>query len=257
LTCWTNILTSIPTAASTSVLLGHPHKLFWASPASRSSAASHTTPHQPLLKMSSASETQTRTPHSRELSDRTGPTEYSPDILRFKHLSLESSDPFISTPLSPTAPPFRPDGAIDRDTFIRAIPLDPVAFGIVMGMMSKGPRPEPFVDLQLRRHGGSSFAQRDNGEPATSFVWASGEHHISMYHGHGPFSWVSMKPPQPSCTGTLGPSSTTRTLRPSLIQALLMSIPGTELENIRVNPLPSEHHWRQRSLHLLSRRPGC
>jgi hypothetical protein len=135
--------------------------------------------------MSSISETHTRTPQSRELSDRTGPTDYSPDVLRFSKMSM-SSDPFVTAiPLSPEAPAFEPGGAVRTNV------TDPQAFAMVVDMIRRGPQPDPPANLITRMHNGTEFAQTSEGEPSTCFVWVTGNHHISDYHGiHGRFNWV-------------------------------------------------------------------
>lgn len=133
-------------------------------------------------KMSSASGTQT--PQSREHSERTASTDFSPEVLRFKHLSV-SSDPFTSAPLSPEARPFEP-GPVKR-----FLPTDSQAFETISDIIRKCPLPDPYVDLRLRMHHGNTFAQMRSGEPLTCFVWASGEQHISSYYAGGEFSWVS------------------------------------------------------------------
>lgn len=133
-------------------------------------------------KMSSASGTQT--PHSREHSERTASTDFSPEVLRFKHLSI-SSDPFTSAPLSPEARPFEP-GPVRR-----FVPPNPDAFSTIIDSIQKCPLPDPYVDLRVRMHNGTNFAQMANGEPLTCFVWTSGEQHVSSYLHGGEYSWVS------------------------------------------------------------------
>jgi len=132
--------------------------------------------------MSSASGTQT--PHSREHSERTASTDFSPEVLRFKHLSI-SSDPFTSAPLSPEARPFEP-GPVKRFT-----PSDSQAFAAVSEIIRKCPLPEPYVDLRVRMHNGNTFGQMPSGEPLTCFVWTSGGQHVSSYLDGGEYSWVS------------------------------------------------------------------
>lgn len=142
-----------------------------------------------------------QTPHSRELSQRTASTDYSvsPEILRFNKLSLSSSDPFISAPLSPEATPFEPTMAqrtfmpparFDPDNLKRSPTPDDQGFAVILNNIRNCPRPDPPVDLQLRTHNSNTFAQNEHGEPLTCFVYAAGEHHISTYY-HGEFAWVS------------------------------------------------------------------
>jgi len=132
--------------------------------------------------MSSASGTQT--PHSREHSERTASTDFSPEILRIKHMSI-SSDPFTSAPLSPEARPFEP-GPVKR-----FMPANSQAFDTISDIIRKCPLPDPYVDLRVRMHNGNTFAQMSTGEPLTCFVWATGEQHVSSYFNGGDFSWVS------------------------------------------------------------------
>lgn len=151
----------------------------------------------------SSSASAAQTPHSRELSQRTSSTDYSvsPEILRFKNLSL-SSDPFISAPLSPEATPFEPTLAkrpfvpparFDPDNLVRTPTPEGQGFAIILNNIRNSPRPDPPVDLQLRTHNSNTFALNENGEPLTCFVYASGDHHISSYY-HGEFAWVSSYP---------------------------------------------------------------